>query len=269
MRKLLIAVLALAVGVAVVGVAFAANTYKVHKASTSAKGKGSKANPVETGLTLGFQVAETDDTKRATVVEKYGLGAEGLVTNPKAFPKCNFTDMDAELEVPAKCKKALVGTGLVKNAAGASTDQSLSTSTPCNLQVRLYNNGRGMIVRLDSNGESPPPSFESNEVGCALPIATAIDGRFKKTRIGGLPASDFRFTVPQNLKHPAPGIDNSIRESISKIKLKSRTVNGEEVGFYQKIGCKGSKRTTRGTFTTEATASQAAQKFTATKQSKC
>jgi hypothetical protein len=269
MRKLLIAVLALAVGVAVVSVAFAANTYRVHKASTSAKGKGKAANPIATGLTLGFQVSETDDTKRATVVEKYGLGAEGLVTNPKAFAKCKFTDMDSELEVPAKCKKALVGGGLVKNAAGSSTDQSLSSSSPCNLQVRLYNNGKGMIIRLDSNGESAPPSFESDEVGCVLPIATAINGTFKKTRIGGVRSSDFRFTVPQNLKHPLPGIDNSIREAVTKIKLKKKTVNGEEVGFYEKVGCKGSKRTTRGTFTTEATASQQPEKFTATKQSKC
>ena len=41
MRKLLIAALAIAVLAAVTSVALAANTYKIHKASTSATGKGS------------------------------------------------------------------------------------------------------------------------------------------------------------------------------------------------------------------------------------
>jgi len=90
-----------------------------------------------------------------------------------------------------------------------------------------------------------------------------------KTTIGDLPATDLRFTVPSNLKHPLAGIDNSIRESVTNIVLKTKTINGRKTGFYEKVGCKGTKRTTRGTFTTEATASQPAQKFTATKQSKC
>jgi hypothetical protein len=269
MRKLLIVALALAAVVSVVGVALAANTYKIHKASTTKSGKGSTVRPIPTGLTIGFQVGETDPSKRGTPVEKYAIGAEGLVTNPKAFPKCAFTDMDNEPTVPSKCNKAKVGSGIVKNAAGPSTDQSLSASSPCNLQVRLYNNGKGMIIRLDSNGQPAPPDFNSSQIGCVLPIATAVNGTFVKTTIAGRPASDFRFTVPENLKHPLTGIDNSIRESVSNIVLKTKLVRGKRVGFYQKVGCKGARRTTRGSFVTEATASQPAQKFTATKQAKC
>ena len=269
MRKLLIVVLTLAAVMAVVGVALAANTYQVHKASTSASGKGSKAHPIPTGITLGFRVADTDPSKRGTVVEKYAIGAEGIVANPKVAPKCAFSDMDNEATVPSKCNKAKVGAGIVLNAAGPSTDQSFAASSPCNLEVRLYNNGKGMIIRLDSNGQPPPPDFNSREIGCLLPIATAINGTFVKTTIGGLPASEFRFTVPSNLKHPLAGSDNSIRESVTKIALKTKSINGRKVGFYEKVGCKGGKRTGRGTFTTEATASQPAQKFTATKQTKC
>ena len=269
MRKLSIAVLALVAVVAVASVAIAANTYKVHVASTSKKGKGSKKNPIPTGLRLGFQVAETDPSKRATVIEKYSLGAEGLVTNTKAVPKCAFGDLDNQEGVPAKCNKALVGRGLVKNAAGPSSDQSLQRSSPCNLQLRLYNTGRGMAIRLDSNGEPQPDSFESDEVGCLLPIGTAIDARFVKTRIAGVAASDLRFTVPQNLKHPVAGVDNSIRETVSMVLFKTKMIRGERVGYYNKVGCKGGKRTTRATFTTEATSSSPPQTFTATKQSKC
>lgn len=267
MRKLFIAALAVAALAAVVTVAYAANVYTVD-GSTSKPGKGSKAKPIPTGIELDFTVTETDSSKRATVVEKYSLGSEGLVTNPKNFPKCAFSDLDNEPSPPAKCKKALVGGGLVKNAAGPSNDQSLSSSTPCNLKLTLYNSGRGMILRLDG-GPPVPPSFESDKVGCLLPIHTAINGRFVKRKIGGVTASDFVFTVPQNLKHPLAGVDNSVRRSDNIIKLRDVRKDGKRRGFYEKVGCKGGKRLVRATFKTEATASQPSQTFTATKNGKC
>ena len=151
----------------------------------------------------------------------------------------------------------------MKNAAGPSNpgpggERALADSSPCNLRLRLYNDGDGMTLRLDSNGRPIPPSFESNEVGCALPIATAINGKFVKRKIGGVTASDFVFTVPQNLKHPLSGIDNSVRRSDNLIKLKTKKVKGKKRGFYEKVGCKGSKRLVRATFITEARVGQAA-----------
>ena len=268
MRKLSIAVLAIAAVVGLASVAVAANVYKVHLGSTTVKGKGSKAKPIPTGLKFGFQVEESDPSKRATVIEKYAIGSEGLVTNPKLFPKCKFSNLDNEAKAPRKCKKAIVGTGLVKNAAGPSNDQSLSASTPCNLKLTLYNSGSGMIIRLDG-GPPVPPSFESDTVGCLLPIHTAINAKFRKRKIAGVTASDLVFTVPQNLKHPLAGIDNSIRRSDNVIKLKAKRVRGKRRGFYEKVGCKGGKRTVRAQFTTEATASQPAQTFSATKNGKC
>jgi hypothetical protein len=268
MRKLSIAVLAIAAVAALTSVAFAANVYKVHLGSTTKPGKGSKANPIPTGLKFGFQVEESDPSKRATVIEQYAIGSEGLVTNPKLFPKCKFSQLDNEATAPASCRKAIVGTGLVKNAAGPSGDQSLASSTPCNLKLTLYNSGSGMILRLDG-GPPTPPSFESDTVGCLLPIHTAINGRFVKRRIGGVTASDFVFSVPSNLKHPLAGVDNSVRRSDNNIKLKTVTRNGEKRGYYEKVGCKGGKRLVRATFKTEATASQPSQTFTATKNGKC
>jgi hypothetical protein len=266
MRKLFIAAVAVAALVAGATVAYASNVYSV-SGSTTAKGKGSKTKPIPTGTRLAFQVSETDPTKRGTVVEKYALGSEGLVTNPKFFPKCSFGDLD-DASVPSKCAKAQVGKGIAKNAAGPSTNQALAVSSPCNLAVRLYNTGTGMAIRLDG-GPPIPPSFESDQIGCALPLHTAINGKFVKTKIGGITARDFVFTVPSNLKHPLTGIDNSIRSSISNVALKTKKVDGKKRGFYEKVGCKGSTRLVRGTFTTEANASQPAQKFTATKAVKC
>src|ERR687898_46936 len=268
MRKVLVAALALGALAAVASVAFAANTYTLHKASTNAKGEGSKAKPIPTNLVFGFRVGETDPSKRATVIEKYAIGAEGLLANTRVKPKCAFTELDDQAGVPAKCGKALVGKGIVKNAAGPSSDQRLSVSAPCNLRLRLYNIGTGMAIRLDG-GPPAPPSFDSNVIGCPLPIHTAIKARFVKTKIAGVAASDLRFTVPQNLKHPIIGNDNSIRESVSTIARAEKTINGKRWGFYSKVGCKGTRRTVRATFTTETTASEPARKFIASRQVKC
>src|SRR5215216_3346768 len=214
MRKLWIAVLAVAAALAVASVAVAANVYTVHLGSTTVKGKGSTTKPIPTGLKFGFKVEDTDPTKRGTVIERYAIGVEGVVANPKLFPKCQFTELDDQSGVPSKCDKALVGRGLVKNAAGSNTDRSLATSSPCNLALRLYNDGDGMTLRVDSNGAPPPPSFESDEIGCLLPIGTAINGKFVRKKIAGRTGSELVFTVPAELKHPGlPQIDNSIRRS--------------------------------------------------------
>ena len=126
-----------------------------------------------------------------------------------------------------------------------------------------------MILRLDG-GPPIPPSFESDTVGCALPIHTAINGKFVKRKIGGVTSSDFVFSVPSNLKHPLAGVDNSVRRSDNILKLRTVTKNGKKRGFYEKIGCKGGKRVVRATFKTEVTASSPTQQtFTATKNGKC
>ena len=265
MRKLLIAALAVAAIAAVAGTAFAVNVYTVDGGTPKA-GKGSPTKPIPTSLEFDFRVEESDDTKRATVIETYAIGSEGLIANPKLFPKCAYTSLD-DASVPASCKKALVGTGIVKNAAGASNDPALERSTGCNLRLRLYNDGDGMTLRLD--GDPPAVPVDSDEFGCALPIHTAINGKFVKRRIAGVRSSDFVFTVPQNLKHPLTGIDNSVRRSDTDVRLKARRVNGKRRGFYEKQGCKGNKRTIRATFKTEETASQPTQTFTATKQTRC
>ena len=267
MRKLWIAALAIVAVFAVVGTAIADNTYQVHKAGTTAKGKGSVAHPIPTGIIIGFKVGEQDPSKRGTVIEKYAIGAEGILANGKGAPKCSFDNLNDPGPVPAKCKKARVGGGIAKNAAGASNDQALAHSSPCNLRIDLYNIGTGLAIHLDSESKPPPSTFGTNEIGCLLPIdgRYTIKAKFVKTKIAKVTSTDLRFTVAENLKHPAPGIDNSIYESVTKIMKKTK--NG--VGLYSKVGCKGKTRTTRATFVTEQTASQPPKKFTATKQTKC
>ena len=270
MRKVWIAPLAIAAVFALVATALAANTYSVHKAGTTAKGKGSLAHPIPTGITIGFLVGEEDQSKRATVIEKYAIGAEGILANGKGAPKCDFNDLNDPGPVPSKCNKARVGGGIARNAAGPSTDQSKANSLPCNLDVDLYNIGTGMAIHLDSHSQPPPGGagdFSSRKIGCPLAIdgRYTIKGKFVKVKIGGVTSTDFRFTVAENLRHPAPGVDNSIFESVTNILKKTK--NGK--GFYNKVGCKGGKRTTRATFVSEQTATQAPVKSGATKTTKC
>src|SRR5215216_5632665 len=66
MRKLWIAVLAVAAVFATASVAVATNVYKVHLGSTTVRGKGTTAKPIPTGVKLGFKVEDSDPTQRGT-----------------------------------------------------------------------------------------------------------------------------------------------------------------------------------------------------------
>ena len=130
--------------------------------------------------------------------------------------------------VPSKCSKALVGDGLVKNAAGRDHGPVSASTAAVQPQVRLYNLGTGLAIRLDSFGQPRAAELRLDDVvGRPLPIGTAINAKWVKTKIGGVTASDLRFTVPQNLKHPLTGIDNSIRQSVTSINKKVKTVGGK------------------------------------------
>jgi hypothetical protein len=252
MRKLLIGALALVGVTAMAGVALADNVYETHVAGGRPIAKGSVKKPVPVSVDFGFRVSETDPTLRATPIRTYSIGSEGLVANPRYFPKCTFAQVQSG---PARaCRKALVGTGTVRAATGPTGNQTLAVSLPCNQRLRLYNIGDGMAIRLDVDPPQPP-NFDTDQIGCPLSIHDAIRGRFVKTRIAGHRATDFRFSVPQNLLHPVTGLDTSVRESVSHLPRKSTRarVKGKRrrVGFYEVVGCTGNRRTARTVYTAE------------------
>jgi hypothetical protein len=102
----------------------------------------------------------------------------------------------------------------------------------------------GMTIRIDTD----PPA-------CPLSIHGALAAPMFDVKIEGVPSSELRFRVPDNLVHPAPGVDNSVIDVTShvlkktgkvKVKGKSRTV-----GFASAVGRKGKTRTVRVTFVSE------------------
>jgi hypothetical protein len=267
MRKLSIAALTALAVLALGGVAYATNVYTVHIASSSPKGKGTPAKPQPVKVNFGYTVAD-DQGLRPTVIKQYRIASEGLVTFPGAFPTCTFAQASAQ-RLPAACNKAKVGGGLVRNNAGASNDRSQKLI--CNLRLTLINvSGAGrngaLAIRLD--GDPPPPSDpNSRQLGCTVSIHTAIRAPYTQVRLGGFKSSELRFTVPDNLAHPIPGLDNSVVEAVSRVdrKLARTRVRGvrRQVGYYNEIGCRG-QRTVRVRFVDEAGAI-----FNANRQAAC
>jgi hypothetical protein len=257
MRKLVIAAVAAIAAIALASVAYAANHYDVHVAKTTPVAKGSAKKPVPIALDFGYLVTGDTPQLRATPIIQYRIGAEGLVTYPKVAKSCKFAEAFSSTISP-KCKKAKVGQGIVINKFGASNDPSALGI--CNLKLTLYNlsdAGKlgGLAIRLD--GDPPAPTDpNSRQPGCPLAVHQAIKAPYFKTKIDGLPASELRFDVPNNLVHPVGGVDNSVREAVSHVNkiVGKAKVKGKKrkVGFYSAVGCKGKNRTTRVQFKDES-----------------
>jgi hypothetical protein len=271
-KRLVAAVTAVAVLGLGVGVAFAENIYNVHIASTS-KGRGTLAKPLPVKLNFGYTVGDTENL-RPTVIKQYRIAPQDHVTYPKAFPSCTFAQANRAGSFHPACRKAIVGNGLVRNHAGAAEDRT--QKTVCNLRLTLINISTGdpqdrptlrqikreggMAIRLDGD---PPAATDPNAVGCALPIHSALAAPFYDVRLNGAPSSELRFTVPQELTDPLPGVQNAVIEARSVVnKRVARTrVRGQmrRVGYYSKIRCRETG-ITRVTFVDEE-----GRKFTARK----
>jgi hypothetical protein len=267
MRKLWIAVLALAAVVAVAGVAVAANTYTVHIADSS-PGKGSLKRPIPTKLDFGYQVGD-DQGNRPFVVREYRIAAEGTRSYPDARPKCTYeqaTDPAATspAQLAAACRRANVGSGTIDNLAGAPNDRTqklecdvvltlinISTGDPRYPKtVRQIRKRGGIAIRIDTD----PPA-------CPISVHEALAAPFYDTKLQGVPTTELRFTVPDSLAHPG-GLDNAVVEVTSAIKKVTGKVTirrgvpqpaaRRRVGFYSLVGRKGRTRTVRVTFIDES-----------------
>ena len=126
MRKLLFPALAALVAIAVAGIAYAANVYTVD-GDTKPHGKGSAAKPLPVSLDFDYTVADSDPANRGIPVQKYFIGAEGLVTYPSSVPTCSGGTSGANNPDPAAaakaCKKARVGGGRERRATTKSARQ--------------------------------------------------------------------------------------------------------------------------------------------------
>src|SRR5215213_563581 len=251
MRKFLLAVtVGLVAALAVAGAAFAVNTYEVSIGKASPDKAGSTKKPVPIKFDFGYKVGDTEGN-RPSVISQYYIAAEGIKYFPKARPTCTFAQADAAPKYAGKCKKALLGTGSIANAFGAAVDPTAKAG--CDVKLTLINisNGPGvtkkngaMAIRIDTD----PPA-------CPLSIHAALAAPIFNVKLQGIPSSELRFKVPDNLTHPAPGVDNSVIDVVShvlkktgKVKIKGKT---RTVGFASNVGRKGRTRLVRVTFVDE------------------
>jgi hypothetical protein len=281
MRKLLIPALAAAVVLAVAGIAWAANVYTVD-GNTKPHGKGSAAKPLPVSLDFSYTVADSSAANRGIPVNKYFIGAEGLITTPKAFPSCSGGESAANNPDPAAaakaCKKARVGGGIIKALIGARNDPTNSLN--CVLNLNLYNlkpgnygefgkvgKSGGLAIRIDGDPPAPPNLDDSHKGECLAAQHASILATYHRVKIKGVPSDELRFTVPPELLHPG-GLDVTVRDVSSSIikKVAKVKVHGkkQKVGFYSAVGCKGGKRSIQVTFVAES-----GQKTPVTKDKKC
>jgi hypothetical protein len=255
-KRLIVAVTAVTV-LAAVATAYAANVYEVDIATITPKGKGTPAKPLPAKFAFGYEVSDSNPANRPSPIRQYRIAAEGLFAYPKPFNACKFTDTD-DPTVSSKCSKARLGGGTVTNNTGPRQD--VTAKLQCQLTLALYNisdagkNG-GLSIRLDGD----PPA-------CPLSVHTAIKAPFTTLKLDGVKTSELRFSVPDNLAHPA-GLDNAVVDTTSVVERKTAKmmIKGvrRTVGFYSEIGCKG-KRSVRVQFVDET-----GQRFTANKQVSC
>jgi hypothetical protein len=253
MRKIWIAgaVAAVAAAVTVGGVAYAVNTYVVDIASGGPGNKaGSAAKPLPVFLKFGYEVGDTENL-RPSIIKKYFIAAEGIKYFAKARPTCTFSQADESPSYNSKCKKAIVGRGTIANAFGASADRTGKAACDVTLTLLNISNGPGVTKKRGGMGiriDTGPPD-------CNLEIHGALAAPIYDIKLDGVPSSELRFTVPDSLVHPVPGVDNSVIDVASKVlrvtgkaKVKGKT---RTVGFASAVGRKGKQRTVRVTFVDE------------------
>jgi hypothetical protein len=266
MRKLWIAVLALAAVVAVAGVAVAVNTYRVTPAASSPTVKGSLTSPDPVSFRFGFEVGDTQDL-RPFVIDQYRIAGEGLKGYPDARPTCTYNQAtDPSVSDPAdisgKCKRAKVGSGTVDNDFGAPNDRTQKAD--CDVQLTLFNISSGdprfpstvRQIRKEGGIAIRVDTYLPEGSRCPIPVHEALAAPFYDVKIQGIPTTELRFNTPETLKHPS-SLDNSLTDVVSKIQKKTgraEVKGGAErrVGFWSAVGRKGGKRTVRVTFVDES-----------------
>ncbi len=237
-----VAVVAVLVVGALASAAYAAtqvNVYSV-QGSVSPNQGASKKKPRPVRLKFSFQVKEQSGN-RPSPIKTYSIGFYGGRSNGGPFPKCTAAQINA-VQSDARCPKgSKVGSAFVKNNAGNSADPT-DTSIPCNLSMTIYNAGKNRAALY----------LQGNPPDCVISISQAIDARYVSA-FGGK-GQALQFSVPYNLLHPIPGIDNAQVDVTSTINKVTRRVKGRTEGYFQvDQACPKSRRVPiQVTFTSEA-----------------
>jgi len=240
MRKVAALIAALVAVLAVAAVAYAQaqnNTYKVQASITPTK-KGSKKKPTPVSVKFNYTVDEASGLQPAAV-KTYKIEFYGVRNRGGTFPKCTFQQISQAQggdNCPAGSK---IGSGVVQSTVYTTGNPSDPNSFPCTKQLAVYNSGENKGVLLLSG-----PGNQC--AGVSQPFI--IDASYKPGAGGG---EALEFTVPPTVLHPIPQLTVAVRNVQSTIKLMRKTVKKKKIGVYESVGCLGSSRPVKVTFTQE------------------
>ncbi|HEU4656190.1 MAG TPA: hypothetical protein VFR97_01630 [Capillimicrobium sp.] len=229
MRKLALLSAALVAVLAMAAVAIGQTTGYTVSGSTKPAKPGSKSKPVPVALAFGLQAEH--GSNRPTTASRFRLEVEGLRTNGKYFKTCTTTQINNSGNDDVCSGKAVVGTGVVNNLAGATSNPA-DASIPCNLSVTLYNAGQNKVALFLEGA----PSGTAQK--CAIPISQAIDARWVKAG----KSLALQFDIPSTLQNPVTGVSNGISQIRTTIKKLTVKKKGKTIGYAEVIGCSGGKR---------------------------
>jgi hypothetical protein len=253
---LLTAVLA----VAITAVAYAVTDTVSYSAKYSKSGKPSKNKPANMSYTGILHVDTNPPGQQPETAPTTSIFySKAIKNNAPYFPFCNQKDIDGMGTFPAKCNKAIVGSGTASSLAGSPgspSDQSVRED----LTVKAVNGPSGKVLFLVLNSKPGAPVAISNRVVPGAVVKAA--GTF-----GFLT----RFQVPADLQNQL-GLSISLTDfnvKISgtprKVKIKGKT---QKVSYLQLTSCPGTLPTKAvATFTDSS--GGANKDVTSTSKAKC
>jgi hypothetical protein len=239
----LVTVVLSAGAVAVAAVAQQGNQYSVTGSVAPTK-RGSKHKPQPVKVKFAYQVSATSGQEPAAV-KTYKIDIYGVRVNSRVTPACRssvFTS-GSDAGCPAGSR---VGSGNVQSVVYQSNNPSASGAIQCTKSLRIYNSGnnRGVLYLYG-------PASQCGGVGQSF----VVPARYVKGSGGG---TALEFTVPPNVLHPVSGLTVAVTSTQSTIQINTKRIKRVRHGYYESIGCLGSKRPIKVTFTTEAGQSSSA-----------
>ena len=231
MRKIVL--LTVASLLAITAVAYAAVTNTVsYTGKVAYKGKPTTKKPVAVGYTGTLHIDTNPSGQQpetAPITSVYF--AKGFKNNAAYFPFCNMTEIDGQPAIPAKCKKAIVGSGTASALAGTPGSPS-SQSVREDLSVTAMNGPKGKSFYLILNSKPGAPVAITNRVVPAKVIKSS--GAF---------AFLLRFSIPADLQEQL-GLSISlvdfnvkVSNALKTVKVKTKKV---KLSYLQLTSCKGS-----------------------------
>ena len=226
-----IALLAVGVGLLAAAATAWAVTNTISYSVTLKKGTGKpsakKPVPVQYNALLHIDTdpaGQQPDTAPVTSI----YFPKQIKQNSKILPSCSQSDIDGKQELPAKCKKAKVGSGTASALAG-SPGAPASNSVKEDLNVGFFNGPKGKQVLLVLNSQPSAPVAITNRV---------VPGDLAKASAPFGYRVDFK--IPEDLQSQL-GLSISLTDFKVSITNKPFTVKikGKKVkkGYLELTGC--------------------------------